>query len=710
MYRFTLNPNKLKLKLLQFIRAKSKFKPALLECAMYLDTETSHNHNEDTPIGWLESICFEFNNEIVIVRKPSDFIQILNSIKSYYELDITKKLVIYVHNLSYDFQFIKDWLIQEYGVEYTTIAVSSHKVISFMIDCFIFKCSYRLANKSLAKWGKDLNVLHKKLEDSVDYDKINYQDDTLTYTELKYQYYDVLCLKECVIKQMDLYNDNLQTIPLTATAYIRREMLTNYKKNRHENRKLFDKWKMNVDEYKQNRVCFGGGYTHGNRFYKAQTIDLSQTNSIIKHRDFTSHYPSCLRVNKFPVGKWLLLYNEQDNVTIETVLNNTDEYCLLTKLVVSNLKIKRGITFPYAQYSKLYQGQINHCRFTCDNGRVLEMKGQSEIVLTEMDLKLFKSQYTFDYTIVSVLASAKDYLPQYIIETIDTFFKGKTHYKEIVHELKKQGYTDYNPKMLEATLDLMKSKNGLNAVYGCMATDIVRLEWSMDLVGEWEREIVSDLLIQAKLDKFNKNPNSTLSYSFGVYCTSYARAELFQYIETIGYENVIYVDTDSAFYISNSDIEKRIDVLNSEKRKHAEDIKAYIVTDKGSKVYYDYFDDEEERIQKFRFLHSKCYCYIEENGNEHLTVAGVSALSKDKSINRMQELGNIDNLAKGFVFTKCGGTISKYIEARPHTEVINGHITEVASSCIITDNTKTLNDIWEEVDIEYVEDWEVEDL
>ena len=39
----------------------------------------------------------------------------------------------------------------------------------------------------------------------------------------------------------------------------------------------------------------------------------------------------------------------------------------------------------------------------------------------------------------------------------------------------------------------------------------------------------------------------------------------------------------------------------------------------------------------------------------------------------------------------CGGTKSKYIHNNITTNVINGHITEYASSCIITETTKELS-------------------
>ena len=700
MYRFTLSTN-LKLKNVDILKGR-KF--SILSKAMYLDTETSHNHNENDLKAWIESICYEFNNEVVILRKPSEFIECLQKIKEYYNLSSQLYLIIYIHNLSYDIQYLKNWLIDRFGKDYEILATSNHKFITFKIDYFIFRCSYKLSNKSLEKWCNDLNTTHKKLVNTIDYNKINYQDTILSKSELKYQYYDVLCLKECVLYQLDNYNDTLLSIPLTSTSYIRREILRNYNKDRQNNRKSFDKQRMTKDIYLLCRFAFSGGYTHGNRFLKAITL-----NGNIRHRDFVSHYPSVLRVNQYPVGKWFLLCKKKNNLTISELLNYTNEYCLLIEIEITNLTIKKGVTMPFAQYNKFYQGQLEHCKYICDNGRILKMQGTSKIACTELDLQILSEQYTFEYTIINVYASQKGYLPKYLTDTIDKFFHGKTHFKEILNGLKEKDYSDYSIEYIEANTNLMKSKNGINSIYGCCATDIIRPIIEMNINGEWSKQRITDEYIEEQLIKYYKNPKSTLSYAWGTWCTSYARYELYKFIKIIGYHNIIYCDTDSIFYFSNSKIENKIEKMNSINKEKAIEHRAYIKTDKGTVVNYDNFEIEKEKIIKFRFLHSKCYCYIEDNGNEHLIIAGVTPLSKDKKTNRMEELGSIENLKNGFIFEKCGGTLSKYIEEKAHVEIINGHKTEIASSCVILDNTKTLNDIWEEVDIDYIEEWEVDE-
>ena len=103
--------------------------------------------------------------------------------------------------------------------------------------------------------------------------------------------------------------------------------------------------------------------------------------------------------------------------------------------------------------------------------------------------------------------------------------------------------------------------------------------------------------------------------------TSYARRQLYDYItQCIGYENVLYCDTDSAYYISTPEIEKRIERKNKESQRTA----PHVILKDGQKEYYDGFDLEPE-LKAFKGLHSKCYGYVNTNNEFKCTIAGVPA-------------------------------------------------------------------------------------
>ena len=314
-----------------------KGKKCYSEKAIFLDTETSHNHDNNNPIGWITSWCFEWNNIVVCGRKPTSLIECFNKIRD--TLDDNEKIICYVHNLSYDITYLFKYLVKEYGTSFKSLCIEPRKFITFSIDCFEFRCSYKLSNKSLTKWGNDLNVKHKKKVGFYDYEMIHYQDDTISFKEWKYQIYDVLCLKECVEKTLIQYGYTLLNIPLTSTGFIRKDILKESRKDKN-NYVSFRKLALNS---KTNYFCteeFAGGMTHGNRYYRAKTIiSLSHirghvkkgitfksynisydTEYVIKyhpirHRDFVSHYPSQIEnYGCYPVSQYTYYSSFKDNL------------------------------------------------------------------------------------------------------------------------------------------------------------------------------------------------------------------------------------------------------------------------------------------------------------------------------------------------------------------------------------------------------------
>ena len=57
-------------------------------------------------------------------------------------------------------------------------------------------------------------------------------------------------------------------------------------------------------------------------------------------------------------------------------------------------------------------------------------------------------------------------------------------------------------------------------------------------------EIHTDQDIIDGLDEYYKGRNNFLPYQAGCFVTAAARYELYEYIKTIGYENIYYCDTD----------------------------------------------------------------------------------------------------------------------------------------------------------------------
>lgn len=662
---------------------------------MFLDTETSHNHDSENPIAWIYQWCIEFNGVTIGGRTPSQLVNLFHRVSMFYRLGESKKLVIYVHNLSYDISYLFDWLRSAYD-DCKILAIKNHKILTFSCGGLEFRCSYMLSNRSLVQWSNYTNTITKKAVGEIDYNIIRYQDTPLTGSDWFYMVNDVLTLKESWVNMCKMFNDDLGSIPLTNTGYIRRDMRKASKADK-KNREIFVKTQLSAHLYMICRGEFGGGLTHGNRHLCSQTIEYD-----IGHGDFKSHYPSVQMLRCVPVSAFELFFKYKDGktpMTKEELLHLSEKYCTLSVIMVKNLRLKEEVTLPCLSESKcIYRENffskaefyIDDKTKGTDNGRIVNMIGKAIFYFTEIDLQWFLDQYNFDgLHIMEVYYAERGHMPDWFRTTLNEYFKIKENASGTERD---------------------KAKNNLNAGYGMSATDPVRAECEFNFeTYQWtESKDYSEEKIQEKLDKFYKSRNSFMPYQLGIYCTSIARGLLLDIVKNVvGYQNYIYCDTDSVFYIKTPEIEKRIAEYNRKVIDLNKSLGLGVTNKKGGISYYGVFEDEskdEGNIKAFRFLHAKCYAFRTDKRDSdtgrylRLTLAGVSKTGRNgqKSV---WELGNINNLNENMIFVECGGTTSKYVYAPPHIEYVDGHRTECASACIIHECEKHVSELNNIIDI-----------
>ena len=654
------------------------------------DTETSHIGDDDNEIGWVYqwSICLwdrRTNPYFVYGRTPEQMMKCYEHMVDIMELSSKRQLLCFYHNFGYDYSYLKNFIKAtiDKGVaddERELLATGPHKIISYKTASGIqFRCSWRLSNASLDFWSrKVLLTKHKKLVGEIDYDVVRFQDSKLNRSDWRYMIYDVLVDAECIDKILSMYGDTLAKIPLTSTGYVRRETRKNFQKDKGA-RTEFLKAHMSERSYNALKKAQQGGYTHASRFHAGKIVDVKDFPGAtrIGHFDMRSFYPSMQRVKKFPVSKLILEYEKPSPVIVYQARQDNTK-CHLFAVYFKNGTLKPVQPFPIISVSKLRQGKMSDdIDITDDNGRVLEFKGSSVLYVTDQDLEIIEKQYEFEKEIFLEIWSANaDYLPQWMIKTIDTFYHGKSHWKMM---------TKARPDIPDYETFLMRDKGGLNGIYGMTATDPVHDSYYEQADGQW---LVKPQNIAEQLAKYYDSYNSFMWLQWGVWCTSWARYELMLEAEAIGWEHILYADTDSLFFISNKNIENAIAARNQLRYNNAINIKAYITMDDGSMVTYDAFEDEKEDIVQFKALHSKCYGFVTTDGKLKITIAGVAKAYKGTT--REQELGNLDNLKHKFVFKKCGGTSIKYHESPITKTVIDGHEIMYASSGVIHRVEKTL--------------------
>lgn len=724
---------------------------------MFLDIETSNNHASDPKdlITWIVSIQVYFNDQYYLFRYPEEFIEYLRSLDAKLSLSsestFKKKLIIYIHNASYDLSYLIPYinmLPDDPDSKYHGIIESPNKFLTYVRGPFEFRCSYRLAGMSLEKWSNEYNIEHKKAIGLYDYNAILYPDSELSEDQKIYDRNDVLAMAECLSKQFKYYSDDITSVPLTSTGYIRRTLRRSCRNDKHYKKEYFLKTKLDPELYEICLKAYAGGYTHNNRFFNDRLIRCGHQYEYIdgsgiyikvdsmKHRDFKSHYPTQATCYPMPTGRPQLVYKCEMgyDLTIETVLSWYPEYTSYCIVMIEDPYLSDPlISMPFMQYSKCYQEDIENK--VLDNGRILKLKGSFFMYLDTLTMNILKEQYHFKYKIIKCYRIKNSMLPDCIIKVIDYFFKGKSDQKNIVKELTKQ-YGKLDERTINADFELMHLKRGLNATYGVFATNPLRDTIGMDELMRFfpiDSFITLDEISKG-LENFYAGKNNFLPYQIGGAITSAARYELYEYIKTIGYDHCLYCDTDSIFYISDPEIEKRIESLNAEKNKNAHSV----ILDNGKTEYYDSFELEPD-VLAFKGLHSKCYGIVTEKGLE-ITIAGVPARTmvdcidgepvyitredeisiinydrkkyrkimenKDKKgiLEKLKDpdpFAALDHLTIDFKFYINTGVNALYVGAtgydtdrKPTILNINGHEIHTAGGCVIRQNeSKNIRDI-----------------
>jgi len=172
------------------------------------------------------------------------------------------KLVIFVHNLSFEFQYLSG--VFDFAPD-DVFCMDHRKILKATLnDSFEFRCSYLQTNMSLRNFCEKMGVHSYKLK--MNYSKRRYWYTELTPKEMAYCINDVRGLVEAIKVEMDRDGDNLYTLPLTSTGYARRDAKRAMKKT---SRAFIQNQVPSYEIYKLCREAFRGGNTHASRFTQA---------------------------------------------------------------------------------------------------------------------------------------------------------------------------------------------------------------------------------------------------------------------------------------------------------------------------------------------------------------------------------------------------------------------------------------------------------
>lgn len=526
-------------------------------------------------------------SQTVYTRCIWDSINLLERIARRVLEETGGKLLVLVHNLSYEWQHMKRYLTNIEKV----FARSVHDVIEIVTDCLVFRCTYAFTRLSLARVA-DMYTDVKKAEGDLDYGKMRTPVTRLTFREYYYCFYDIEVLRR--FYDMELFPNWLKKkrLPMTSTGKVREAMRRSLRRHCKDNglstlkyHYYLEKCQLTETQYDLARKCFVGAYTHADARFTNQLLEADSF-------DIGSSYPYNMLVEDYPMTpfKW-----------VKPNVKWCKTHCCMMTLRIWGV---RPLTYHHIlSYSKV--NAISNPKI--DNGRIISAD-YIELCCTEVDLHLLMECYEWDKNdIVEMMVSNRGKLPAFIRKEMMEWYNAKNELKGV------KGKEDI----------YMSRKELVNGIFGSMVTDILNNDIVLD-----ENLILTEHPIKNKAKRLKEVQSSRTAYTlyqWGVYVIAYGRKNLFDtVILPIEEEGgvVAYSDTDSA-KTPTEGMEKVFDGINEKKHDNV----CRELESLGMPLSYAHdlgqICKENKKRFKIKTLGAKRYV-VQGDNHQRCTVSGLS--------------------------------------------------------------------------------------
>lgn len=525
---------------------------------------------------------------------------------------------IWIHNISWEYQFMRE--IMQFDDKFFTEA---RKPLNLKKDGLVFRCSYRLTNLSLAKWGEQIGV--DKAVGDLDYHALYTPWSDLGEKPMYYCEQDLRVMIAGIRNYKKQYK-HIKDIPFTQTGIPRRDIKNLGRKTKGFTTKVAKMQPKTAEEWKVYHATYAGGLTlinpdHAGILYQCHTPDApgyinvsSDPDNPIAQRsvDRKSAYPAAM-LEKYPCTEF---FKTSEKPAWD---DGNHHLCLLE---FKNLKAKYDVTPWSASKRIMIQGaKYNPDGLSKNNGKIIRCDRYAGYFL-ETDYRLLKMYYTWDECIVhSHRVALSDYMDKHVVEYMLKRYEAKTLRK-----------TDADPTLY----NLEKQK--LNSIYGMCGTalihdDIIEEGWDFTTRHKSDDEILADL---KKLQDYDYN--NVLPYIWGCYVTSHQRLALMTTLARIGntpkdaLAKLSYTDTDSGKGGYSDEDMQIVDNINqeiidwTEKRLKDQGIDPELARPKDKKGRPQHLGtwENDANYYEILYLRAKAYAYrTHANDITHITLAGV---------------------------------------------------------------------------------------
>ena len=622
----------------------AKKKVHYVEHLAALDIETSSYMDEGVKRAIVYSYALAIDDTIHYARSADKFFPLLERIAADMELSLDRRLVIYVHNLAYEWQFIKHYMPWD-----SAFAISSDRRIVRAVSTLgiEFRCSYVLTNKDLEPVGEDVGV--QKMVGDIDHSLIRNSITPLSDREMGYIDNDVRILiefeRQALAREGGSIEQALHSIPITKTGYVRRRMRKAALAD-PAYEQLISELTLTEETYTIARHSFQGGYTHANSTVMGQ--EMGDTVAV----DLASSYPSSMLQFTYPMSSFHSVAHEFTAEELDKCIGHI--HFFVTFVVYDAVS---RYPFPYISLSKA----LSISDPLIDNGRVFSAANMT-LTMTDVDWQIFRRCYEVErIEIVDVMMAPAEYLPAAITDPIVAMYGDKTALKGVAGQ----------------EVNYRSAKEDINGVYGSVAMDPVRTTFEFN--AENSEFVATIPSIEDALSKHNNSRSRYLYYPWAAWVTAYSRYVLLMTIYDLidAGVTVMYCDTDSIYHKPSPKSQGIIDRVNNEVRERlstAMHYRWFYASDeevedalapkdiKGVRHHIGLFE-VDGHYDNFKTLGAKRYA-VEKNGEFEITVAGLSK----GAASYIEEIGAMEAFVDGLTVPaeKSGRLTHTYSEETAH--------------------------------------------
>ena len=549
-----------------------------------LDCETSNFIDKN---GEKTAIVYEWtlniDGYVKIFRTTPQLMAFLWNVKEQAPINAEHKLVLWVHNLSFDSTYLLPYLLSP-----NVFAVSKRQPVKInTADGFEFRDSAKLTGADLEFIGDNmLTTPIKKLKDIFNYDLVRTPITPLTDDEIRYCENDTAIIIELIKDYMKEYK-TVQAIPLTLTGSVRKHIRGFcYPEDRYdcEYGRLMSRLTLDEEVYEIAREATRGGLCCVGKRARRREME-----NVVSY-DGNSWFPSKQVSRKYPMSKFIKVEPSEKYLTTHAVLFRAH-----FKGLQATNRHAQLLTASSCVY--LPEPPKTHV----EGKKVIDAE-EAIISFNEVDYAFFKTAYKWEeMNILKMYIAKKDYLPrEYILGVLDLW---------------------QNKQRLKGRPGYELSKKKINSVNGMSLTRIDRnkITWNKDGYDEEKTDLAEALKNE------NEKKNRFNFYVWGIWTLSYSR-ETWPIINELGPE-FSYSDTDSIKAINS---ERFYDLVNEFNVIQWEEIKKVSKARNIDIKLFKYGDsfigklDKDGDYKRIKVLGEKEYLTENRDGTFTMALAGLS--------------------------------------------------------------------------------------